>query len=183
MYRCPLLVKNFFLQLNKNIFTGEDIFNLLPFNNSVDRATIKGSGIIAILEVYAAKLCTNASCHVGAFPQVSGLKIVYDIYEDNKFDRVSKVHTVSEDGNWYSIDPAKIYPVALTNFLAEGKGSTSSGFPDHIIEHQKGRPDYNVFVDYVKKHSPIKMTTEGRSIINYHPGKYKYGSLTPDFYM
>ena len=53
----------------KGNITGEDILNVLPFNNSIDRVIMKGSGIRAVLENFAGNLCPNQTCHPGTFLQ------------------------------------------------------------------------------------------------------------------
>ena len=48
---------------------------------------IRGRNIKGLLEEYAAQLCPTADCYATTFLQVSGLKIVYTILEDNTGDR------------------------------------------------------------------------------------------------
>ena len=54
--------------------TGEDILNVLPFNNTIDRVVVNGSGLRTVLENFAANLCPNQSCHPGTFLQVRKIR-------------------------------------------------------------------------------------------------------------
>ena len=62
--------------ITKGNITGEDILNVLPFGNTVDRVIMTGHGINSILESFAANLCPNKSCNAGTFVQV-GQKVWY----------------------------------------------------------------------------------------------------------
>ena len=47
--------------LEEGEITGEDIFNILPFNNTVDRVRLRGDKIRRILEENIADLCWDRS--------------------------------------------------------------------------------------------------------------------------
>ena len=46
-----------------------------------------GADIKGLLEEYAAQLCPTADCYATTFLQMSGLRVVYNILDDNVNDR------------------------------------------------------------------------------------------------
>ena len=79
--------------ISEGSITREDVFNVMPFNNTVDKVTMDGFNLKELLEDYAYGLCANASCYAGTFLQMSGLRVTYDIYEDNAGNRVTRFET------------------------------------------------------------------------------------------
>jgi len=146
--------------------TGEDIIGVLPFGNTVDRVTMYGRSIKGLFEEYAKGLCVDQSCVPPTFLQMSGLKVVYDIYSNVSIDRVTSVKDRCGDA-WCDLEMDKLYPVALISFLANG-GSYLYNFPDWIESREIGDLDYDSFKKYVQETSPITMATEGRITVNYH---------------
>ena len=55
--------------LSKGDITGEDVYYVLPFGNTVDRVTMTGAGMKAQIEEFMADLCPTADCY-GTFLQV-----------------------------------------------------------------------------------------------------------------
>lgn len=149
--------------------TKEDILNVMPFNNTVDKIKIKGEDLKTVLEENVYGLCPNQSCYSASLLQLSGLRVVYDIYDNNMGKRASKLEIPCGADSWCDLDMDEIYDVALPNFLADG-GVRYLGLPDYIQDRETGPPDYLVFEQYVREHSPIDIQIEGRIIINYHPG-------------
>ena len=146
--------------------TGEDMIGVLPFGNTVDRVTMYGKSIKGVLEEYAAGLCADQTCDPTSFLQISGLKLVIDVYPDNSGSRVTSLKEKC-GGSWCDLDMEKLYPVALISYLANG-GSILFNFPAWIESHETGGLDYDAFKKYVAANSPINITTEGRYTINYH---------------
>ena len=60
---------------------------IIQCNACLFQVTIRGSNIKGLLEEYAAQLCPTADCYATTFLQVSGLRVVYTILEDNIGDR------------------------------------------------------------------------------------------------
>merc|ERR1712059_62088 len=99
----------------------DDIFYLLPFDNTVDLVTIRGSGIKNVLE----KMCERIHPDdVHAYPgfnyQVAGLNFEVLVSNDNAGSRVHNLRVKGEDGNYSDIEEETIYNVALPSFLAGG---------------------------------------------------------------
>ena len=70
--------------------TGEDLYNVLPFNNTVDKVLMTGQSVKDLLESYVVELCPDGSCRSSTFLQMSGIKVVYDIKDGNEGERVRK---------------------------------------------------------------------------------------------
>ena len=50
--------------------TGEDVFNVLPFNNTVDRIEMTGAQLRSVLEDAVSELCPEQACTPTHFYQV-----------------------------------------------------------------------------------------------------------------
>jgi 2',3'-cyclic-nucleotide 2'-phosphodiesterase (5'-nucleotidase family) len=155
--------------IEKGEITGEDIFFVLPFSNIVDKVTIKGEDIKQLLEDYASQLCPTADCYAPTFLQMSGLRVVYDVFEDNMGNRVSTMQVKCSNGEeWCDMEMSEVYAVALPSFLANGGAWRVYDFSGVIIEHTAGtQTDYEVFEQYVVANTPINVVIEGRITINY----------------
>merc|ERR1711915_1051237 len=146
--------------------TGEDVIQVLPFGSTIGRVTMYGKSIKGIFEEYAQGLCPEQTCEPPTFLQMSGLKVVYDIYPNASWERVTSIKKNCGD-DWCDLEMEKLYPVAITSFLARG-GSYLHSFPQWFEDHNVGGVDYLSLKHYIQSNSPINMTTEGRITINYH---------------
>ena len=76
------------------------------------------SGLKISLENAVSNIDVN---DVEAYPgfgyQLTGLKVVFTILEDNVGDRVTELKVKQEDGTYSDVDSDKIYNIALTSFL------------------------------------------------------------------
>ena len=147
--------------------TGEDIFNVLPFNNTVDRLTMKGKDIRFQLEKAIEDLCPNKTCY-SSFLQVSkGVRLVYRIQAHNQGNRIEKFQ-VKCDKEWCNVEDDKDYRIVMPSFLA-----TSNYFSvRNFFKHRKiGKIDYDAFKDYVEKKEILDEDVDGfgRIIIIYDP--------------
>ena len=157
-------------ELEKGEITGEDVFSVIPFNNTVDRIVLSGKDIKAVLEYNVASLCPNQTCEPREFYQVSGLKVSFHIKGHNKGNRIANIKVKQMDQTFRDLDDETLYPVAITSFLAlPGK----SPIYELKKEHQVGQVDYDVLVKYLKESSPITTKLEGRIAVHYFVG-YQY---------
>ena len=76
-------------ELEKGEITGEDVFGVIPFNNTVDRVVLAGRDIKAVLEWNVAGLCPNQTCDPGEFYQVAGLQVHFHIKAHNQGKRIA----------------------------------------------------------------------------------------------
>ena len=143
--------------------TGEDIFNILPFNNTVDRVLMKGKDIKYKLEGVISGLCPNKTCY-SSFWQVSkGIRLVLLIQSHNQGHRIQKfqVPCTKEDPitSWCDLQDDKEYKVVLPSFLATSKHT-------NILElsssHEVGMSDYDAFEKYVKDRYTLNEEVDGR---------------------
>ena len=113
------------------------MLSVLPFNNTVDRVLLTGAAVLQVLEWNLAGLCPDQSCDPAEFFQVGGARLSLVVREDN---------------------------VAITSFLTlPGK----SPIGELILAQVRGPTDYEVLVNYIKLHSPLQQTIEGRIKIEY----------------
>ncbi len=78
----------------KGDITGEDVYYVLPFGNTVDRVTMTGAGMKAQIEEFMADLCPTADCY-GTFLRVWPWKIRGNF---KKWKDISKILDVRDAG-------------------------------------------------------------------------------------
>lgn len=126
--------------------TMEEVFTLLPFDNSLVVMDLTGSQILRILQ-------QNSSSD-GRMLQVSGLHVRYD----SKAPVESEQIEATIGGK--PLDLAKVYRVATNDFLAAGG--------DHFAVFKEGsnvaydETVRDALIAYLKKHSPIGPGIENR---------------------
>jgi 2',3'-cyclic-nucleotide 2'-phosphodiesterase (5'-nucleotidase family) len=135
--------------------TLEQVFTLLPFDNNLVTMKLTGKQILKILE-------QDARMERGIL-QVSGIKIQYDLSEPAG-SRVKEVYIGISP-----LDPNKTYTVTTVDFLAVGGDKFSTFKEGRNIVYGKALRD--IFVSYLKEHSPVFPMIEGRIIINAGPEK------------
>jgi 2',3'-cyclic-nucleotide 2'-phosphodiesterase (5'-nucleotidase family) len=118
--------------------TMEQVFTVLPFDNTVVSMDLSGSDLLAILE-------RSAGANKGML-QVSGVRVEYD-------RNASKAKSVQVNGR--PLEKDRMYRVATNDFLAAGG--------DYFGPFKNGRNVAyggdlrEVFVDYLKSHSPLSI--------------------------
>ena len=143
----------------------EQVFTLLPFDNSLVTMKLKGKQIMKILE-------QDARMEYGIL-QVSGIRIRYDLSEPVG-SRVKEVYIGISP-----LDPNKTYTVTTVDFLATGGDKFTTFRKGKNIVYGKALRD--VFVSYLKKYSPVSPTIEGRIVINGRQDKLTGNSI--DLYL
>lgn len=120
--------------------TYETILTVLPFNNEVVTATMKGEDLKNYLETIVTKFPTGGS--LGGFPQMSGVRMNID----KKKKKITKIKVGGE-----LLDSKKKYTVALPQFIAGG----GDDYPK--LEYQKfGFIDADILKDHIQKKKLIK---------------------------
>lgn len=138
--------------------TPEQVFTLLPFDNSLVTMKLTKRHILKILE-------QDARMEYGIL-QVSGIKIQYALSEPVG----SKVKEVYIGTNF--LDPTKTYTIATVDFLAVGGDKFSAFKKGRNIVYGEALRD--IFVSYLKKHSPVSPMIEGRITINMETNRLKF---------
>ncbi|ACK43066.1 MULTISPECIES: bifunctional metallophosphatase/5'-nucleotidase [Dictyoglomus] len=137
------------IDIPKGKITMEQVYSLLPFDNVLVEMDLTGKDILDLLE-------QSATLEKGIL-QVAGIKVKYDMKRPIG-SRVIEVFVNEEP-----LNPNKVYRVVTNDFLAAGG--------DKFIAFTRGKNiTYgdmlrDVFVEYLKKHSPISPKVEGRSIV------------------
>lgn len=133
--------------------TRRDILSELPFGNLTVLTEIPGSQVLAALENGFSQIEKAA----GRFPQVSGMKVVYDPSAPTG----SRVVSVMIGGA--ELDPDKVYKVATNDYmLAGGDGYGALGGGKVLINAGNGNLMANDVMDYVETKGTIRPEVEGR---------------------
>jgi 2',3'-cyclic-nucleotide 2'-phosphodiesterase (5'-nucleotidase family) len=141
-----------------------NVFQVLPFGNTLAIMDLKGSEIKAALEHGVSSAPATAN---GAFLQVSGLKFTYDSTKPVG----SKVQTIlvkGTDGTFTALDLTKNYFVATNIFTAKG----GDGFSMLKVAYDQGRVsepgfvDWEMFLDHINSqpNKVVNPQVEGRIV-------------------
>merc|ERR1711971_1319773 len=113
--------------------TREDVFAVFPFNNTVDRVTMKGKDVKYMLEASVSDLCSDGTCYGSNFLQLSGLRVTYLVTDTNSGNRIQTLKTLCPQQNhihscenedilgdekWCEVEDETQYNVAMPSFLA-----------------------------------------------------------------
>jgi len=154
--------------------TGEDIYYVLPFENTVDKISLRGRELKKALELAANSMDPNDWYHYPGFGlQVAGMRLEIDIETGNEGNRITKFEVKNQEGGLELIDPDMIYKVAIGSFLAPaGRQSYLRGIFDavEILEHVTGDvTDYTAMKEWIIRNSPIDPQFEHRINTYFHP--------------
>lgn len=137
-------------------FSVADAYTMLPFSNTVATVTLRGDGVIAVLEDAAQYALTSGS--TGAFPYASHLR--FDVYKSQpRGSRIQGVEVKDRTtGTWGPIDKNANYRVVTNSFTALGKDGYDT-FAQAIAAdpgvHEDSSVAYAVpLVEYFQKHLP-----------------------------
>lgn len=133
--------------------TRRDVVAWLPFGNVVVTTEVTGAQIWAALENGVSQVEDVA----GRFPQVSGIRFVYDP------SRPAGSRVLSVEVNGRPLDPTARYVLATNDFmLTGGDGYESLTGGRVLLDPTSGRLMAEVVVEYIQENSPITMELEGR---------------------
>ena len=120
-----------------------DLLSMLPYDNYIVVAEVRGSTIVAMLN----KLMAFLPKPDGQFPQVSGMKFV--IHE--KEHRVSDVQVLNSYTQHYEpINLDRVYTVATTKYCVTD-GGLYNAFKGCKIKWETKRTYNDIFIEYVTK--------------------------------
>ena len=120
-----------------------DLLSMLPYDNYVIVAEVKGSTIIAMLE----KLMSFLPKPDGQFPQVSGMRFTVDEREH----RVGDVQILNSNTQHYEpINPARTYTIATTKYCVTDGGLYNTLKGSKITWETK-RTYNDIFIEFVTK--------------------------------
>jgi 5'-nucleotidase len=131
-----------------------DVLTILPFANTLATLRLRGADVRAALE--------NGLSQPGAgrFPQVAGLRFVWDAAAPAG-SRLGPVE-VRRDGRWEALEPERVYRMVTNNFLRNG-GDAYAVLRDSAIEpYDTGPLLEEVLADFIAPRSPVQGLTDGR---------------------
>ncbi|MBI2252594.1 MAG: bifunctional metallophosphatase/5'-nucleotidase [Armatimonadetes bacterium] len=129
--------------LYKGKITWGDLYNVLPFGNSIVKMNLKGGQILKIIEI--------ALNNENQGMQFSGINLIYD----NKNKRIIRIKVGEEP-----LETQKSYTIAANNFLAEGGDGYLSFLEGENLSY--GKDLLEIVINYLKLHSPIEDIETGR---------------------
>ena len=131
------------------------VMSILPFDNYLVAFDLTGEQIIAALE----NGVSQVEDEQGRFPQVSGLRFVWDPGA-KPGSRIVSVE-VEEAGGYEPINVSNSYRVVTTNYLYQG-GDGYTMFSQGTNYVNLGYIDYEVLAEYITANSPVNPGIEGR---------------------
>lgn len=134
-----------------------DCMAVLPFGNYLVVLELTGEQILQALENGVSMVERIA----GRFPQVAGLRFVWDITRSPGSRVVSA--EVFLEGSWRPLDPKATYRLVTNSFLARG-GDGYEMFREAKNVWNLGFVDYEVLAEYIQAHSPVAPQVEGRIV-------------------
>lgn len=99
--------------------TVADVYELLPFANTLFEMELSGAEVLASLEESVSYFLDSEDGSGGSFPYGSGIRWDVDLSQPTG-ERFSNVEVRGDDGTWAPIDPEAIYVVATNSFLGTG---------------------------------------------------------------
>ncbi|MDQ0558839.1 5'-nucleotidase [Rhizobium mesoamericanum] len=136
--------------------TQGEVITVLPFQNTLATFQLTGADFRKALENGLGKIEEGA----GRFPQVSGVKYIFDKTKPAGSRLVSV--EVKDGDNFVPLDDAKTYGVVTNNFMRAG-GDGYSIFETAGKNAYDFGPDLaDVTAEYLAAHSPYKPYTDGR---------------------
>lgn len=134
-----------------------DVLGVLPFQNTLSTFEISGAGVIAALE--------NGVSQVeevkGRFPQVAGIKFVWDASVAPNEGRIVEVMVADGDA-WVAIDPAKTYGVVTNNYVRGGGDGYKIFATDGMNAYDFGPDLADVMADYMAAKGGYTAYLDGR---------------------
>ena len=146
--------------LRASIDAGEvtmgEVLTVLPFQNTLSTFQARGSTILAGLENGFSQIEEGA----GRFPQVAGMKVVYDP-NAAPGNRVVSVD-VKEGDAWVPLDAEKVYGVVTNNYVRNG-GDGYKMFGSEAMNAYDYGPDLaDVTAEFLAKSGAYKPYVDGR---------------------
>jgi 5'-nucleotidase/UDP-sugar diphosphatase len=134
-----------------------EVLTVLPFQNTLSTFELDGATLVAALE--------NGVSQVeevkGRFPQVAGIKFVWDASVAAGEGRVQDVMVADGDG-FVPVDPAKTYMVVTNNYVRNGGDGYKMFAGDDKNAYDFGPDLADVLAEYMAAHSPYTPYVDGR---------------------
>ncbi|WP_374291905.1 bifunctional metallophosphatase/5'-nucleotidase [Paenirhodobacter enshiensis] len=133
-----------------------DVLTVLPFQNTLSTFQAKGSTVAKALENGLSQVGEGA----GRFPQVAGLRFVWDAAKPAG-ERLVSVE-VNEAGKWVPLDPDKTYGVVTNNYVRTGGDGYKVFDAEGMNAYDFGPDLADVTADYLAKTAPYTPALDSR---------------------
>ncbi|XP_035217961.1 snake venom 5'-nucleotidase-like [Stegodyphus dumicola] len=151
-------------RINEGNITLEDVLAVAPFGNTLDIVTLKGKHLREILEHSVKNYDADGTDTAGAFLQVSGLRLTYDVSKPPG-SRLIEASIRCADCRVPHFEPLNdegIYTVAMNSFIVKG-GDGYDMIEKNAISHKPTDiVDIDILIKYAEKYSPITTGLEDR---------------------
>lgn len=135
------------------MLTRKDILRELPFGNYALTLSLAGADLLAALESGVSQVEDKA----GRFPQVSGLSFAYDP------SRPPGSRVLSVEVGGAPLDPARVYTVATTDYLARGGDGYAPLANGRVLVDTAGAPLLaSLVMEYLLKQGQAAPPPDGR---------------------
>ncbi|MCE8009417.1 bifunctional metallophosphatase/5'-nucleotidase [Aestuariivita sp.] len=133
-----------------------EVLTVLPFQNTLSTFQVSGAVIVEALENGVSQVEEGA----GRFPQVAGLRFVWDAAAEPGARIVSV--EVAEGDAFVSLDPARIYGVVSNNYVRNGGDGYAMFSGDDKNAYDYGPDLADVTAEYLAEYAPYQPYTDGR---------------------
>lgn len=145
------------------------VLTVLPFGNTLALVTLTGAQVIAALENGVSQVnLANPSASAGRFPQVAGMRFIWDPSKPAgsrivsvQIETTTSTNGVSSATAFTPINPTATYRVVTNNFLLTG-GDGYSVFAQGTNPIDTGFIMADEVQNYITANSPINRSVEGR---------------------
>jgi len=122
------------------------VYSVLPFDNTLDVVTLTGEQLTKMIE---AALLRAEQVSSGCFPQVSGMRIVYD----SKHDCLKSLK-IQSGHKFKNVKKRSEYKIAINSFIANGgDGYKILADADASMKMSGLAPQQEVLAGYLQTHS------------------------------
>ncbi len=133
--------------IDEGTISQSKVEEVLPFDNRLVFATVKGSVLLKALEH---GLCNEFSG--GRFLDVSGLKVEYDRKAPADHKLIS-VKTITPAGKWEDVEPNKLYKIAVNDFTFKGGEGFDFSSATNVFQTQTRLSVF--FMNYLVKNKKV----------------------------
>lgn len=162
--------------LKSGQITVGDVYNLLPFSNTLIEIEMRGAEIKQVLEEALINFYDNRGSD-GSFPYAYGLRYDIDMTKP-KTERVSNLEIKDrKSGQWKPLESSKHYIITANSYIAAGK----DGYTALLEAQQKHGNGVDTYLDYAMSFSNYveKLNAEGKKVMALPAGERCVKSFKP----
>ena len=147
--------------------TAGQIYDVLPFGNTLVIVEMSGSEVAATLE-HGVAAAISRSDQEGAFPYAAGVCYTADASKPEGA-YITGIDVQNSDGSWEPLLGEEIYPVVVSSFIARGGDGYDAVSRSGRYRFDTGFVDAEAFIDYAESRGTLTRKPE--------PGIELYGFL------